>query len=525
MDALVHGQAVSSVNPSRDNHGLSCDSEQSSREPTPTPTAHRNTPPAADPSSDDDKPLTHWAGPSHTHAASSDDDKPLTLWAPTFRQAFRRRSASPLAPHTPAPPAAHPDAHSVSSDDLMDGILLSSPVIGTAEERKSINRRKAARKRQATVEKRKLAAQEQSEHARATDAQVEANGVTALHLFFDDILATLQSNGCTFGDLCLYVFDPVYKQGITRWAGFFQVPGLVERILELWVAQQSDTARGRVVAWCVSFVCRLVNREARDITESGNLQTAKDGIDDAFLRAYHPEKMYAYLAEKADVFMAVARAFGTSLRQANCSKARQEKKNAVRFYRESQEIRLSCPYQLLGFVGEALLGEYSRKNSDPRKSRTVYVYATGAQRQLISVLSHLGICESYTSLIYHPTAATSRASEIEPVTQLARSASAISLPVVSTAVPSPPVDSESSDDTDSASETEAVTPARPQKRRKPRQAGTMHRLSTSMRGFARRLVAMFHVCTAYDNINLEFNRAETTLSSKSTSCDFPNTMQ
>ena len=45
-----------------------------------------------------------------------------------------------------------------------------------------------------------------------------------------------------------------------------------------------------------------------------------------------------------------------------------------------------------------LLGERSQNNSFVKHVLGLYLYATGAQRQLISVLSSLGICSSYPSI-------------------------------------------------------------------------------------------------------------------------------
>lgn len=42
-----------------------------------------------------------------------------------------------------------------------------------------------------------------------------------------------------------------------------------------------------------------------------------------------------------------------------------------------------------------LLGERSQRNSYVKHVLGLYLYATGAQRQVLSVLSHLGICSSY----------------------------------------------------------------------------------------------------------------------------------
>ncbi|KAJ7075972.1 hypothetical protein C8R43DRAFT_1143727 [Mycena crocata] len=84
-----------------------------------------------------------------------------------------------------------------------DGIIASSQIIGTREERLATIRRKSHRKRAATIATQKV----------ETKQLFEENKI----IVFDEILAKLSENGLTFGQLMLYVFDPIYKQGSTRW--------------------------------------------------------------------------------------------------------------------------------------------------------------------------------------------------------------------------------------------------------------------------------------------------------------------
>ncbi|KAJ7832748.1 hypothetical protein B0H14DRAFT_3711864 [Mycena olivaceomarginata] len=92
---------------------------------------------------------------------------------------------------TPVTPALPP----LSSD----GLLYTSPIAGTKEQKLAKIRAKAAKKRLATIVNKQTAAEAASE---------EDN--TAI---FAEILEKLSSNGLSFGQLMLYVFDPLYKQG------------------------------------------------------------------------------------------------------------------------------------------------------------------------------------------------------------------------------------------------------------------------------------------------------------------------
>jgi len=47
----------------------------------------------------------------------------------------------------------------------------------------------------------------------------------------------------------------------------------------------------------------------------------------------------------------------------------------------------------------ACLGEYSHANNLAKRMIGMYMYASGAQQQAISVLSTLGLSESYSNLI------------------------------------------------------------------------------------------------------------------------------
>ena len=49
------------------------------------------------------------------------------------------------------------------------------------------------------------------------------------------------------------------------------------------------------------------------------------------------------------------------------------------------------------------LSEFSRSNNLLKRLFGLYLYATGAQRQVLSVLSHTGMAESYSNLTAKPS--------------------------------------------------------------------------------------------------------------------------
>ncbi len=59
---------------------------------------------------------------------------------------------------------------------------------------------------------------------------------------------------------------------------------------------------------------------------------------------------------------------------------------------------MTCFWKRIGFAMANLLGERSQNNSLMKHVLGVYVYVTGASRQLISVLSSIGDCSGYTTI-------------------------------------------------------------------------------------------------------------------------------
>ncbi|KAJ6517845.1 hypothetical protein DFH09DRAFT_1428362 [Mycena vulgaris] len=272
---------------------------------------------------------------------------------------------TPLLPLSLGPSALPP----LSSD----GIMPTSPIVGTKEERKASARAKGARKRTAT-----MAAQQATREADAEEDKLA---------IFDVILETLDKHGLTFGQLMLYIFDPVYKQGATRWEGFFQERGLARRILDLWVSKKnSATAREEVGTWAEDYVAAEMQAEGRKVTASRFLQRAGTVVDHTYITSFTMPGVGAFLQNTARVSMKMASALATSSRTIHKNLAARSKKR----------------FTIVTSAVLALLGEYSHKNNYSRRIMGLYLYATGAQRQTISVMSHLGISESYQSITHKP---------------------------------------------------------------------------------------------------------------------------
>ncbi|KAJ7762444.1 hypothetical protein B0H14DRAFT_3594687 [Mycena olivaceomarginata] len=300
---------------------------------------------------------------------------------------------------------------------LSDGIIPTSPIVGSREERQAISRRKGQRQRAVTKAAQKLTSLEQSQENKAA--------------IFDEILEKLSSHGLTFGQLMLYVFDPVYKQGSSRWDGFFKECGLATKIMNFWVSKQnSTTARQEVGAWTEDYVAAEMRKEGREITASKVLQTAGSPID----------------------------------------------------------------YIITSVVLE-LLGEYSHKNNYSRRIMGLYLYATGTQRQTISVMAHLGISKSYQSITHKPRPIINRRRRHPPPSHDCPSRpDPPPTPETATAETYAPPDAE-----DLAARINSLISTK---------YGSLGELSMSMRSLARGVASTGLFAGVYDNINMMFRAAE-----------------
>ena len=143
--------------------------------------------------------------------------------------------------------------------------------------------------------------------------------------------------------------------------------------------------------------------------------------------------------------------------------------------------KLTYP-QVITSVATQLLGEHSHSNNFVKRIMTLYMYASGAQRQAITVISHLGISESYNNLI-------AKASKPRPPKDHSRTSQEVLVNMVDSLGARPEF-------------VESVF------KTKPRQPGTLRKLSASMRDMARNIASTGLFAASYDNINLMFRAAE-----------------
>jgi hypothetical protein len=140
-----------------------------------------------------------------------------------------------------------------------------------------------------------------------------------------------------------------------------------------------------------------------------------------------------------------------------------------------QRLQLSLLiFQVVTVAALSCIGEFSHANNYSKRIMDLYLYATGAQRQAITVLSTIGLSESYTNLTSKNIKRCRKKKDAgDSEVQLEGD---MSFKLSSDAV---------------------VT-----------RTGTLHQLSESMRARAREIAATGLYLVVYDNINIQLRTAE-----------------
>ncbi|KAG6916063.1 hypothetical protein DXG01_008588 [Tephrocybe rancida] len=177
--------------------------------------------------------------PSSPPQAFSDDDIPLlglpdtfllspqfsgtTLGLNTSTLFSTSPLSSPTTPHAANLAHAPSDFSELSVDGyidghkIIDGVVVSSPVLGTRKERGDHRRRKGMKPYLATLTEQK--------------AERDALAAAKKKKDLNEVLALLKHKDLKFHDLMTHVFDPDEGQGTTRWQEFFVMPGRVTQVL------------------------------------------------------------------------------------------------------------------------------------------------------------------------------------------------------------------------------------------------------------------------------------------------------
>ncbi|KZT69353.1 hypothetical protein DAEQUDRAFT_646439, partial [Daedalea quercina L-15889] len=344
-------------------------------------------------------------------------------------------------PTTPIRSVATCQPHLSSS-----GPIWSSPI--TRKNRREITQKKGSKKRIQTLQKRR---EERNRREPSPTARARED-------ILDEALAMLKRHDLTWGDLVLYVSDPASRKGAERYSGMFEIPDRVKQVLTYWVSSfNSPTGRDTVRLWIMEYVKRLIGLEGSRATEDGVLQSRKLIVNESFVANFDLKQICAHLRKLCPTMTELLQEFTLTRRQKKApTKVSMERNDLVR----PLSIRL--------------LGERSQRNSYGRHVLGLYLYATGAQRQTISVLSRMGVCSSYTTIAGRSGWKGSR--------RLAQSTE----PRVNNQSDSEPSDRSNSD----------------------KGAGLLRRLSESCRHSARILARTHELGHVYDNINWILHAAE-----------------
>ncbi|KAJ8089937.1 hypothetical protein PM082_018515 [Marasmius tenuissimus] len=240
--------------------------------------------------------------------------------------------------------------------------MSTDPIVGSPATQKRIRHEKSQAKRATTLAAKKA--------ARAHEAAIAAEEARKRKCqYFHDVLVKLNQEGFTFGELLMHFLDP------DNWEDWF-VGG-----------QYPPSVRYRTQEWAVKMTCEVVGEEAATITKSGLLKTHNQDINEEFIMSYNLRDYYDKLKDGgAGNILRVFEAVAYSQRHPTFTKQRKLRGRVI-----MTSSVIGC------------LGERNHFNNLPQRMMSMYLYSNGAQRQLITVLSRLGVCESYPTLTRNET--------------------------------------------------------------------------------------------------------------------------
>ncbi|KAI0349390.1 hypothetical protein OH77DRAFT_1440446, partial [Trametes cingulata] len=251
--------------------------------------------------------------------------------------------------------------------------------------------------------------------ARAAEVAAEHEATLEKHTRIRAVLEYMKSKEITYGDLLLFMSDPTASSGLgeERYRGLFGTRGRVEQILTNWVSpSNSKTGRTAVTNWALEHVKSLVSKEGQGVTRAGTLQAFRRPVDKAFAGDFNMPVLLSTLRDLCPSMSQVLFAFSTTQRQQrklSGSGTASGNEGAPTANSSSQSRYLQRREKLIGSALLILLRARSQRNSYVGHVMGLYLYATGASRQLVSVLSHMGLSSSYQTLAGTRTRATARA--------------------------------------------------------------------------------------------------------------------
>ncbi|KAH9174084.1 hypothetical protein EDB89DRAFT_2068033 [Lactarius sanguifluus] len=229
-------------------------------------------------------------------------------------------------------------------------------------------RRKAQKKRDARTKQ----AREQEQKSRTTA--------------FKECLDILSANELTFAELTKYVIFHEDQTPEWRYENFFVNRSLVTRLLDFFASSKvKRTTQKDVKSWVESMVLQTIKKEVNAATQSGDLQITERKINSSFATGLSFDELKAMVRQHCPMFLRLLVGAITTSQQAG----------------SASKVQLAAKEHAAAFVILNLLGARSQKNSYAHHVMGLYLYSTGATRQQISVMNHLGLSISYTDVHRH----------------------------------------------------------------------------------------------------------------------------
>ncbi|KAI1791461.1 hypothetical protein LXA43DRAFT_973118 [Ganoderma leucocontextum] len=218
-----------------------------------------------------------------------------------------------------------------------------------------------------------------AERAATGQATVAANEVVNICKACE----TEDASNQTWGNFVEWLSHPDSKRGQEHFDGLFKsrahdatmnkVETQVGRILDLWVTQNSTTGKA----------------DANSVSREAVLLTRADGVTDSYLQSFQLSSVHEHIR-------ALYPSTTELLRQLTTTRCQRKQAENPPMTTQEQENAQKC--ERISSAMTILLGECSQRNSLVKNVLGLYLYATGSQRQAISILSSLGVSASYPSI-------------------------------------------------------------------------------------------------------------------------------
>ncbi|OJT07079.1 hypothetical protein TRAPUB_2111 [Trametes pubescens] len=321
------------------------------------------------------------------------------------------RTPSPVPALNQAQPVVQFQDHLIGGPGTavyIDNEKQSTPIRGHNKASRTASRKKkvAKHRRQAKEQRDAVRVQTQEDTTRVRlqleQAQMEASQLEAEQTKLEniqDVLRFMEEKEVTYGEILLFLSDTHASKGYgpIRFSHFFADAEMVRAVLKNWTSSgNSRTGRAVVKDWAVKYVSDMLNREGNRVTKSGILQSTRRPVDQSFALNFNLQELHTELRQLCPCTTEILQALASRTvrrKRFDCLPDPAVATGTVALLKAKERRN-----KLVGSAMLTLLRSRSQKNSYVNHVLGLYLYATGAQRQVISVLSHLGLSSSYQTI-------------------------------------------------------------------------------------------------------------------------------